>query len=612
MHSLSNSANDLFWGTTGPVDAAIVLVAESWGEEEASQHLPLVGSSGTELNRMLAAAGFDRNSILCTNVVSERPPRNEMWRFFHAKRAPSGLPHIGGLDPRANVRASLERLYRQIAAHPRRCVIAAGSYALWALAPECINIETISESNKRKIPTEDQVLGPTGIGSWRGSMWYARPDQSVSGADRLLVSELRLLPIYHPAGIMRQWAWREPTVHDLRTRLPLALAGDWRPNPAPKFLAPPTFEDTCQTLHHWLSLATKGTPVELAEDIETARGLITCLGLADSASFAISIPFIRKRHDNSFDSWWTIDEESEIVRLLRRINRHPAIHVIGQNFIYDTQYIQHWCGITPRLFFDTMLAQNVLYPGTPKTLEYLSSLYCKYHWYWKEDHKEWDAKGSIEDLLRYNCVDCIRTWEIAQVQKGLIEGRGLAEPWRIKMQTNDLCLRMMNRGVRIDTNRQMMLQLELNQVLGQLAEELLFIIPQSVVDPDYEENFRKRKEKYVHWYRSDKQSKWVMNEMLGLPVVSNRKTGNPTSGKEARNIWLEKHPEWTGLLRRIAAYESADNTLHVVKSPLDPDKRMRCSFGPGGTESHRLNSSHNAFGRGTNLQNLTEGNEEDA
>ena len=91
-----------------------------------------------------------------------------------------------------------------------------------------------------------------------------------------------------------------------------------------------------------------------------------------------------RNSEGGFESYWTPIQEAEIIRHIRRLLSHPNIRIIGQNFIYDTQFIQHWFGVTPRLSHDTMLAQNVVFPGTPKDLGYLSSLYCQYHWYWKE------------------------------------------------------------------------------------------------------------------------------------------------------------------------------------------------------------------------------------
>jgi hypothetical protein len=65
------------------------------------------------------------------------------------------------------------------------------------------------------------------------------------------------------------------------------------------------------------------------------------------------------------------------------------------------------------------------------------------------------------------------------------------------------------------------------------------------------------------------------------------------------------------LFLRLDIHGSVSNTLNVINSPLDPDGRMRCAYGPAGTETHRVNSSKNVFGRGTNFQNLTKGEEDD-
>ena len=72
----------LFYGTSGPRDADIAIVGESWGSEEARQYEPFVGESGQELNKILSECGIDRNECFCTNVVDEQPPGNHMWEFF--------------------------------------------------------------------------------------------------------------------------------------------------------------------------------------------------------------------------------------------------------------------------------------------------------------------------------------------------------------------------------------------------------------------------------------------------------------------------------------------------------------------------------------------------
>jgi DNA polymerase I-like protein with 3'-5' exonuclease and polymerase domains len=329
------------------------------------------------------------------------------------------------------------------------------------------------------------------------------------------------------------------------------------------------------------------------------------MGFADSDRFAIAIPFLLKEESNGLlESYWTIDQEAQLIQLIRRVLSHPNIRIVGQNFIYDTQYIQHWFGITPYLDHDTMLAQNVIFPGTPKDLSYLSSLYCHYHWYWKDDIKDWNRLGDLKSVLNYNCIDSMRTWETAQAQKKYITAIGQEEQMTFKMRTNALCLRMMNRGILMDQRRTGSMFFELEAAQTAFYQELLGIIPQEWIRP-----IKKKTDK--PWYRSPKQTAELFYDILGFTVINKRKTGNRTVGKEALAILERKYPEFTGLFRRLDYAGSVSNTMSVIKTPVESDGRMRCSYNPGGTESHRLSSSENVFGRGTNLQNLTEGEEDE-
>lgn len=612
---LADAKTDLWFGTRGRPDAPIVLVGEAWGSEEARLQKPFVGEAGKELDRILSLAGVPYNDVLFTNLIPSQPRGNEMWRFFTPKAEHGTAGRIRGLAPKHELRESISRLYNQISASPRQLIIAAGNYPLWAFS-SVTGAKVQSQSNNRLIPPDLQTWSPSGILDWRGSMLFAEPIVDFNPA-RDILSEfqggtkggIKLLPIVHPAAILRAWYLRDPTIHDLKKRVPLALANDWRPSPDYEFFAPPSFKECITILSEWLRRARVGQ-IRLAIDIETARGLITCLGIADSDRVAMSIPFIRRTgpEKGAFDSWWTPFEEAEIVKLLRTLLTHPSVFIIGQNFIYDTQYIQRWLGVTPYLTHDTMLHQNVCFPGTPKALEYLSSLYCKYHWYWKEDHKEWDERGTIEDLLVYNCMDCVRTWEIGQNQMLVTEALGMEAQFQFKMETNALCLRMMNRGVLFDGKRRGELLYELQEVLQTLYKELLEIIPQEWIGPPGK---RARDKSPIYWMTSDKQQKFLFYEFLGFKSVKDPKTGQLTSGKKALGQFRLWYPEFTGLIDRIKMAATIENTINVLKSEIDHDGRIRCSYNPGGAETHRLSSSTNAFGGGTNLQNLTKGEEDE-
>lgn len=578
---------NLWYGTSGAPDAKIVIVGEAWGFEEHLAKVPFMGSSGSELTRILAEAGISRADCLLTNVFAGRPPNNEFFRYF------DGPNELRGLYPNDDVLSELRRLHEQLRSHPRTLIIATGNYALWALSL-CTNASSV--------PGNPGFKAPTGIMSWRGSMIFT--EESVCGI------RTPLLPIIHPAAIMRDWSLRYITVHDLRARVPMALAGNWVNPTPPVLLAPPTFNQCIARLDHWLRLLDAGS-LRLAGDIETYRGLISCIGLADSASFAMTIPFVKKISlpNQLLDSYWTIEQEAQIILRLRKLLTHPNLDLEGQNFLYDVQYIFNEWGVIPYANFDTMYAWHVCFPGTPKALDYLSSLFCRYHRYWKEDHKEWDlAHGDVATLLRYNAEDCVRTFECGTTIRQLVVNFGLAEQWEWMKRKRDLALRMMLRGIKVNKSLRDKLGYDLMTTQAELANQLLSVIPQAWAG---EPGKSAKTKEPVLWFSSSKQLKWVFGEMLGINIPKHRKTKSETLGKEALNELREKYPIWRPLFNLLSDIRSVGVFLtHFIRAPLDPDGRMRSSFNPAGTETFRWSSSKNAYGRGSNLQNLPKGDED--
>lgn len=126
---------------------------------------------------------------------------------------------------------------------------------------------------------------------------------------------------------------------------------------------------------------------------------------------------------------------------------------------------------------------------------------------------------------------------------------------------------------------------------------------------------------------STKQCLAFFNVALGLSVEHEiRKTAagterTPTANDKALRKWAERRMKGPGIDRRdrlvppirlaapfvslILSIRDADKMLSVLRTPLDADGRMRCSYNVVGTENGRWSSSKNAFGRGTNLQNIT-------
>lgn len=578
--------SDLWKGTRGPKDAQIVIVGEAWGREEQAAQVPFMGSSGNELKRMLAEAGIDDSSVLMTNIVADRPMNNQMWRFFDP-----AAPLYKGLKPGKKVIDGISQLDEQLAAYPRSLIIGAGNYPLWA----CTEVAGIGPAPDK----EARLLGlkvPTGISNWRGSMWFAGEG-----------NQTPFLPIIHPAAVLRQWSLRSTTVHDFKARIPMALRGDWRPPIEPIFWAPPTFEQATSKLRLWIATANAGSKLRISADIETipSRKLLVCIGLTDSKHFAMCIPFLDVKPGSVTTDFWTHEQEVVLIDLLRRLLSHPNILLEGQNFNYDNQYIQKEWAITPLIDFDTMAAQHLLWPGTPKGLDHISSLYCQYHWYWKEDGKEWDTKGDLKRQLLYNCEDLVRTYEAAGSMREVIKQLNLTRQWEETRERHILALEMMNTGVLIDRKKRASQGILLQEHANRLSSELEKIIPQWML-PE-----RKKGAKPAKWYDSPKQQKFVFGDLLGIKIPINRKTGNPTLDKNALLDLGRKYPMWKGIFKRLGDLRSVEVfQSHFIGAALTINGRMSSFFKVDGTETFRWSSSQNAFREGANLQTIPAGDED--
>ncbi len=73
--NLKNYAKNTVFADGNP-QAKIMLIGEAPGRDEDIQGLPFVGRSGQLLDRMLKAIGLDRKSVYITNVIPWRPPGN--------------------------------------------------------------------------------------------------------------------------------------------------------------------------------------------------------------------------------------------------------------------------------------------------------------------------------------------------------------------------------------------------------------------------------------------------------------------------------------------------------------------------------------------------------
>lgn len=369
---MTHTVRPPFAATSGSRQPKIVLLGEAWGESENQCHRPFAGESGKELWRMLGEAmpevepelhariglqhryGLawvkDRESwlaaagIAMSNVLAFRPPGNKMESLCGSKKEVG--EYAGSFPPIAKGKYLLEqylpeldRLECELGKWSPNLVIGLGNTAIWAL------------------------LRATNIGSIRGAVC-----QSAEEYPRVGGRKLKVLPTYHPAGVLRNWAWRPTVVADLMKAAREGQFPEIR-RPARTILVSPTIEE----IETWTRQTLASPPEFLSPDIETASGQITCIGFARAINDAMVIPFW-DRTKPGWSYWPDAGTERRALDCVAMLLESPMPKV-GQNFIYDTQYLTRY-GIRPRnVIADTMLLHHSLYPEMQKGLGFLGSIY---------------------------------------------------------------------------------------------------------------------------------------------------------------------------------------------------------------------------------------------
>lgn len=362
----------------------IFLVGEAWGEYEHRVRAAFVGPSGIELLRMMSEARLiiltaedhadisrfyrrgDSNAINAiwlrhpeffrTNVFNHHPPANRLEYFCGTKK--EGIPGYPALIKSGYVRTEfsneLERLGDEILQHDPNLIIALGNTPLWALS------------------------GRTGVSKLRGTTRYSTH----------CVADFKLLSVYHPAAVLREWSHRPTTIVDFQKAIHESEYPEVR-RPACEIWIEPTLDDIARfTTDHILGCDL------LSVDIETAGNRVTCIGFAPRKDLAIVIPLDDERSKGG-SYWPTTADERRCWELIRDVLIDPGIPKLFQNGLYDIAFLLRAYGIGVRgAAEDTMLLHHALQPEALKGLGYLGSVYT--------DHGAWksERKGAADTIKR--------------------------------------------------------------------------------------------------------------------------------------------------------------------------------------------------------------------
>ena len=549
---------------SGSTQSRIMIVVDCPSFYDVQKGAYLSGSGGMEFGKMLRDAGLNLSDCFVTSVVRRQIPGCEIESVVAMAKN-----QITPMHREYKSRMVLEpfivgahMLEKEIDLVKPRVIIALGNGALFALT------------------------GQWGLNKWRGSeLRYTSP----SG------HECIVLPTRDGGYINAVWKERNIVVQDLRRARTAADRESLLPQRQFDFIIRPSFTTVVSRLNKLLALAAQDT-LKLAVDIETRGGHIACTGIAWSKTEALCIPQMVSGNQN----YWLVEEETFITHLLYRLLTHPNVQIIGQNFLYDAQYFFRHFHFIPRLVRDTMITQHALFNSLPKGLDFLSSMWCEEHVYWKDESKNWDPKIGEDQLWTYNCKDCVITFEVDENQQKALDA--MAPDWPLLRSVHDFqqslfypVLSTMNLGIRVDHASREALSRELREAIRLREAWMLEVVGHPL-------NIKSPKQMTDFFYRE-----------LAQKEIRSRKSGGLTCDDAALEKLGQREPLLLPMLDRIAELRSLGVFVSTfIEAPTDTDERMRSSFNIAGTKGYRFSSSENAFGTGMNLQNIPSGDEEGA
>jgi len=183
------------------------------------------------------------------------------------------------------------------------------------------------------------------------------------------VKGYKVLPVYHPAAVMRNWEYRPTTVADFIKAARESKFPEIR-RPKREIWIEPSLDDIRRFKREFID----GCKL-LSVDIETAGRAITCIGFAPRPDIAIVIPFVKARRTGR-NYFTNPTSEREAWNIISDILADPSTQKTFQNGVYDISFLLRAYGIkTINAEHDSMLLHHALYPESEKSLGYLGSIY---------------------------------------------------------------------------------------------------------------------------------------------------------------------------------------------------------------------------------------------
>lgn len=508
----------------GKRNAPIMIIGEAPGSRENISREPFVGPAGNVLNGLLSRAGLSREECYITNVVKYRPPDNDITIASASEQVQKNIPML---------------------------------------------LQEIKTVNPRVIvPTGNTALRALGFGF---KIHKARGSISQMG-------NAKVIPTLHPAALFRQW-------HEIFT-----VQKDWQkiarhaknpgiPQFREDFNITPTIEDLEDFALFVNNLANSGAQVQLGIDIETYKAdhpmdtPLKTIGFANSMTQAIVVPFINQSHQYY---WKTKGQALRAIKAIGSILENPRIEKIFHNGLFDILVLMNHGFTVEGPFFDTMLAQYLVYHLSPHDLGYVVSIYT--------DYPPWKlTEGSGDTEFRtYNARDCVVLKIIYDELKKDVEDNGIIAVFNALMQQILPTVKMMLNGIHLDSTRYTMVKDMLEEQLEEVRKKIADIAQVADFNPE-----------------STRHMSNLLFKKLKLRSNVRTKGGSKSTGSDVLNRLSLRYPDLE-VINDIINYRTLSTRYKTfIKGVrVHGDGRVHSSFQMHTAVTGRFSS------RNPNLQNL--------
>lgn len=529
--------------------APIAIVGEAPSKDEVKYMQPFMGRHGSLLKKLIMQSQLSMNDIYMTYLIKS-PQYDRTFKKFYAKKMFSVEGQLW-----------LNLLKEELMSLECNVILAVGELALNALTDK------------------------SSITKWRGSVLPCT-----------LVPGLKVIPTLDPGKALGKFVYRFHITHDLKRlreeaefpdiRYPernLIINRDWRYTEA------------------WFDRFDETGITDLCIDIEvTGRLELSCMAFGYDPKEAISVPIPK----------FSPQEEAKFWLRVAKYFSSEKYTIIGQNIMFDIHFLLVKHSIVPRCRIDdTFTMQGVLFPGFPRGLDFLCSVYTNEPYY-KQDGKEWKVVKDWPMFWRYNAKDVATTLEIWQKLKKIAIRDGFWDTYERNNRLH-LCLLFMSYiGMKATPERIKQTQDDLEKRIYTLQQEIDTMVKarlqsKGILDLKEVQVDSHSLQRGILNVNSPAQMKKYFYESLKIPAYKNK--GKPTCDDKALQRLAKGTSARPGLpeaslIQELIGMKKFRGTYLDID--FDEDKRLRCTYVPGGTIFGRLSSRMTIFHTGMNMQNL--------